>query len=269
MAWDPKTYLAFSAQRTRPAAELLARIPLEKPTCVADLGCGPGNSTALLTARWPDADIEGVDSSLEMLEEARRSAVKARWTRCDVSTWEPCTKLDVIYANATLQWVPEHANLLPRLVSHLSPAGVLAFQVPRNFSEPSHTLIHQVARDGAWAAKLQRLRDVASVLEPEAYFEILEPHCSNIDIWETRYMQTLTGEDAVYRWMTGTSLRPYANALEGDEHEAFLAQYRRRVAEAYPRRAGDVTLYPFQRLFCVARKKRGRNPRAPSLMDLT
>jgi trans-aconitate 2-methyltransferase len=254
MAWDPKTYMSFGAERTRPAIELLARVPLESPARVADLGCGPGNSTALLVAHWPNADVEGVDSSAEMLSDARKSDIKARWTQADISAWEPSSDYDVIFSNAAYQWVSDHTALLPRLVSHVAPGGAFAFQVPRNFGDPCHTLMHEVAQNDRWAAKLKGVRDRASVLEPEAYFGILEPRCDRIDIWEIRYVQVLTGEDAVYRWMMGTGLRPFANALEGAEREAFLAEYRRRVGEAYPMRAGGVTLYPFRRLFCVARK---------------
>jgi trans-aconitate 2-methyltransferase len=254
MAWDPKTYLNFGAERTRPAAELLTRITLETPARVVDLGCGPGNSTALLAARWPDTELEGVDSSREMLEEARRSDVKATWSEADISTWSPHSNFDVIFSNATFQWLPDHKTLLPHLMSHVKDGGVFAFQVPRNFGEPCHTLIHDVAKNGPWAAKLKDVRDWWNVLEPEVYFGILENVAGAIDIWETTYVQVLEGEDAVYRWMSGTGLRPFANALEGEEHEAFLAEYRRRAAAAYPRRASGATLYPFQRLFCVARR---------------
>lgn len=253
MAWDPKTYLAYGNERTRSAAELLARIAQDDPHVVVDLGCGPGNSTALLTDRWPDADVEGVDNSPEMLAEAKKADIPARWTLADVAAWKPAKTPDVIYSNATFQWVPDHATLLPRLVSFLPEGGVFAFQVPRNFLEPSHTIIKEVAANGPWAETLEKLGDVAGVLSPEAYFAMLEPCCTHIDIWETRYVQTLTGEDAVYRWVMGTGLRPYANALEGEEREGFLSTYRRRVAEAYPMRKSGVTLFPFQRLFCVAR----------------
>lgn len=254
MAWDPKTYMRFAAERTRPAAELLARVPLEKPKRVADLGCGPGNSTALLAARWPGADLEGIDNSLQMLAEAHASGVTARWTEADVAHWKPAAPCDVIFSNATLQWVPDHASLLPRLLAQLAPEGTFAFQVPCNFKEPCHTLIHELAARGPWAAKLSGIRDSVGVLEPEAYFAILEPHARTIDIWETRYVQVLDGEDAVYRWMSGTGLRPFADALEGEEREAFLAAYKTRVATAYPRRESGKTLYPFQRLFAVARR---------------
>ncbi|HEX3675194.1 MAG TPA: trans-aconitate 2-methyltransferase [Rhizomicrobium sp.] len=254
MAWDPKIYLGFAGERTRPAAELLARVDVAAPKRVADLGCGPGNSTALLAARWPGAELEGVDNSAEMLSDARASGVKARWTEADVARWAPRVPCDVLFSNAALQWLPDHAALLPHLMKHVAEGGVFAFQVPRNFTEPCHTLIRDVAAGGAWAAKLKNVRDWWNVLEPEAYFAILEAHARSIDIWETRYVQVLDGEDAVYRWMSGTGLRPFAAALEGAEREAFLAEYKRRVAEAYPRRASGKTLYPFQRLFAVARR---------------
>jgi trans-aconitate 2-methyltransferase len=254
MAWDPRTYLNFGAERTRPAAELLARIALDAPARVVDLGCGPGNSTALLAARWPQADLEGVDSSPEMLEEAKQSGVNAHWSEADIAQWNPPATYDVIFSNATFQWIPDHKTLLPRLMSHVAEAGAFAFQVPRNFDEPCHTLIHDVARTGPWADKLKGVRDWWNVLAPEVYFGILETVASAVDIWETTYVQVLDGEDAVYRWMSGTGLRPFANALEGQQRDAFLDEYRRRVAAAYPQRKSGKTLYPFQRLFCVARR---------------
>ncbi len=254
MAWDPGTYMKFGAERTRPAAELLARIEAEAPARVVDLGCGPGNSTALLAARWPHADLEGIDSSAEMLAGAKTAGVAARWIEADVAKWNPGAIFDVVFSNATLQWVPDHNALLPRLMASVKPGGIFAFQVPRNFADPCHTLIHDIAASGPWAGKLEGVRDWWNVLEPEAYFGILVRHASGIDIWETRYVQVLTGEDAVYRWMSGTGLRPYAAALEGAERDAFLAEYRRRVGVAYPMRESGVTLYPFRRLFCVARR---------------
>lgn len=255
MAWDPKVYLTFGEERTRPAHELLARVGIEHPARVVDLGCGPGNSTALLAARWPDAELEGVDSSDEMLAEAGTAKFPARWTRADIANWNPDGAYDVIFSNATFQWLADHARLLPRLLKHVAAGGAFAFQVPRNFDDPCHTLIHDVARLEPWRAKLAGVRDWWNVLEPEAYFDILERHAPAIDIWETRYVQVLTGEDAVFRWMSGTGLRPFANALDGEERDAFLEEYRKRVVLAYPRRPSGVTLYPFRRLFCVARRQ--------------
>jgi trans-aconitate 2-methyltransferase len=251
MAWDPTTYLAFGEERTRPAHELLARIAHRAPQRVVDLGCGPGNSTALLAARWPAADLEGLDSSDEMLAEARARPFRCRWSHADIAGWLPEARYDVIFSNATLQWVADHRSLLPRLAGALCDGGVLAFQVPRNFDAPCHTLIHAVAGEEPWRARLKGVRDWWNVLEPENYIDILEPHARSVDIWETTYVQVLDGPDAVFRWMSGTGLRPYANALDGAAREAFLEAYRRRVSEAYPMRASGKTLYPFRRLFCV------------------
>lgn len=255
MTWDPKIYLAFGGERTRPAAELVARVPVESPKRVADLGCGPGNSTALLAARWPRAEIDGIDNSSAMLAAARKSGVPARWIEADVARWAPDCDYDVIYSNATLQWVSDHETLLPRLVSFLAPEGMLAFQVPRNFGLPSHTIAQDLAKDVRWADKLARVRDWWTVREPEDYYGLLEPLAGKIDIWESRYLQTLEGGDAVYRWVLGTGLRPFVDALEGEEREAFLAEYRARVARAYPQRASGITLFPFLRLFCVATRR--------------
>jgi trans-aconitate 2-methyltransferase len=254
VTWDPKIYLAFGGERTRAAAELLARITCDAPRTIADLGCGPGNSAALLAARWSDAAIDAIDNSPAMLGQARESGVSARWLEADVSDWAPEQMYDVIYANATLHWVRDHASLLPRLVSYLTPGGFLAFQVPRNFSEPSHAIMQELAADPRWVSKLAGVGDWWNVFEPENYYGILEPICDHVDIWETRYLQVLEGDDAVYRWVLGTGLRPYADALDGGERDEFLSEYRARVGRTYPQRANGVTLFPFQRLFCVARK---------------
>lgn len=255
MSWDPKAYLAFGGERTRAAAELVARIDCTNPRAIADLGCGPGNSTALLAARWPKAAIDAIDNSPAMLREARESVTRARWIEADLSAWEPQKTYDIVYANAVLHWVPSHEALLPRLAACLSPGGALAFQVPRNFREPSHAIMQELAADLRWAGRLKGVGDWWNVLEPERYYAILEPLCNSVDIWETRYLQRLEGGDAVYNWVSGTGLRPYADALEGQERKDFLDEYRRRVAHAYPRRADGITLFPFQRLFCVAKRK--------------
>ncbi len=253
MAWDPKIYLDFEDERTRPAAELLARAFHKNPMHVIDLGCGPGNSTALLARRWPKAKLEGLDSSEAMLDQARRSGINATWHSGDIPGWSPTRRYDVIFTNATLQWVPDQEKLLPRLMLFLERGGMLAFQVPCNFNEPSHRLIRDVAAEGPWAAKLTNVRNL-TLMTPRAYYEILEPISSALDIWETEYLQVLDGDDPVYRWVSGTGLRPFVQALEGEERESFVADYKKRVAAAYPVRASGKTLFPFKRLFVVARK---------------
>lgn len=253
MTWNPQTYLAFADQRTRPAAELLARIPIERPARVIDLGCGPGNSTALLAARWPGARLEGLDSSAAMLEDARVSGVPAAWILDDIAAWAPQAPYDVIFSNATFQWLPNQDALLPRLMSFVKTGGGFAFQVPMNFDAPSHALMRETAAEPRWRARLSEAKQTEHA-SPQAYYEILKPHAASLDIWQTEYLQVLEGEDAVYRWVSGTALRPFVQALQGEEREAFIAAYKAKLNTAYPRRADGTTLFPFQRLFVVAIK---------------
>ena len=253
MAWDPKVYLDFEDERTRPAVELLARVPHRSPAHVIDLGCGPGNSTALLARRWPKARIEGLDSSEAMLDQARRSGIQASWHSGDIPSWQPTKRYDVIFANAALHWLDDQDALLRRLMSYLAPGGIFAFQVPANFNEPSHKLMRDVAGDGPWADKLKDVRNIV-LGSAQGYYDLLEPLSSSLDIWQTSYLQVLTGDDAVYRWVSGTGLRPFVNALEGEEREAYIAEYKKRLATAYPMRASGRTLFPFQRLFVVAKR---------------
>jgi trans-aconitate 2-methyltransferase len=251
MTWDPDVYMKFATERTRPAIELLARAPLQGPSRVIDLGCGPGNSTALLAARWPDAQIEGLESSPEMLAKARASGLRAAWMQGDVQSWAPAAQYDVVFSNAVFQWIPDHRALLPRLMENVAKGGVLAFQVPRNFDAPSHALMREVANAGPWAAKLADAK-LRNVLPPEVYFDILAPLSTSLDIWETIYLQVLEGADPVLAWVSGTGLRPFVQPLDEKAREAFIAQYRAQLREAYPRRVDGKTLFPFQRLFVVA-----------------
>lgn len=253
MVWNPNTYLAFADERTRPAAKLLVRIPDDAPHRVIDLGCGPGNSTELLRNRWPEAEIEGLDSSPDMLAKAASAGVKAKWIEADLGKWSASAPYDVIYSNATLHWLPDHNTLLPRLLNDVKPGGTFAFQVPRNMDAPSHRLMRESADAGPWRTKLKNVREVAS-LTPHEYCAILAPHAASVDIWETEYLQQLKGEDAVYTWVSGTGLRPFVQALDGADRDGFIGDYKQRLNAAYPARPDGITLFPFKRLFAVVRK---------------
>ena len=254
MTWNPERYLAFADHRTRPAIDLLARVPLPEAEWVADLGCGPGNSTRLLVERWPAATVIGIDSSGDMLASARRSGIVATWVETDIAAWGPERALDLIYSNAALHWVGGHASLLPRLLGCVRPGGVLAVQMPRNFDAPSHALLRTTAESGPWAERLAEVLDWRPVAAPEWYYDLLAPQAAVLDIWEAVYLHVLEGDDPVLRWTRSTALRRIMQALDEADLAAFEAAYAARLREAYPRRADGRTLFPFRRLFIVAQR---------------
>lgn len=252
MSWNPDQYLKFSAPRLRPAIDLLAAVPATQPGTVYDLGCGAGNVTRLLAQRWPQAGVTGVDDSAAMLAKAAADPGGVRWVLQSLADWRADRPADVIYSNAALHWLPGHAQLFPALLAQLAPGGVLAVQMPRNFGAPSHTLIADTVRTGAWCARLEPLLQPSPVAAPDTYYDMLAPLAARLDIWETEYLQVLEGPDPVKEWTKGTWLKQFLDALEEPERSAFEADYAARVRAAYPARADGKTLFPFRRLFMVA-----------------
>ena len=252
MVWDPQQYLAFAAPRLQPAIDLLARIPLGQPGTVVDLGCGPGNVTPLLRQRWPDAQILGLDNSDEMLSRARESVPDATFVRSDITKWQPGTKFDVIYSNAALQWVDGHDQLFTNIAAHVSPGGVLAVQMPRNFEAPSHSLMLDVIRDGPWRELLEPIWVGVPTQAPSYYYNLLDQLTKDLHIWETEYLQVLEGENPVAEYTKGTWLTRFLNLLEEPWRSEFETIYRDRIAAAYPPEKNGKTLFPFRRLFILA-----------------
>ena len=251
MGWEPERYLQFADERLRPAQDLLARVPLAAPARVADLGCGPGNVTALLAQRWPRAELIGIDASTAMLDRARRALPEARFEQADIRHWTPAEAPDLIFSNAALHWLDDHPALFPRLLSLLAPGGVLAVQMPGNFDAPSHRLIRELAASPAWADRLAGAR-MGAVLDMPDYHRFLAPHCARLSLWETIYWQPLSGPAPVLDWLRGTTLLPYLAALSTDDQACLLAELAPRLAEAYPPDASGTTLFPFRRIFLVA-----------------
>lgn len=255
-SWDPQRYLTYADERARPFADLLARVTATEVERVVDLGCGPGNLTAWLKGRWPDADVLGVDSSPEMVSDARESGVPGvRFEVGDLRDWEAERPVDVLVSNATLQWVPGHLELIPGLVATVAPGGWFAFQVPGNFDEPSHVLLRRLAQD-------ERFRQYADgvarpeAFGPEVYLEVLLDLGCSVDAWETTYLHLLQGEDPVFGWITGTGARPVLQALPDGLLEEFEAEYKQLLRDAYP--AGPHgTVLPFRRVFAVAQRPAG------------
>lgn len=251
--WDPAQYGVFGDERARPFTELAGRLGGDPPARVADLGCGSGELTATLAARWPDAVIDALDASPEMIAAARAHEIPGRlaFRVADVASWEPARPLDLVISNAVLQWVPEHLDLLPRWIRALAPGGRLAFQVPGNFGAPSHVLLREMGRSERWAGRLAHLQRDAPVLDAAGYVDLLARLGCAVDAWETTYAQVLHGEDPVLEWVKGSALRPVLTALSPAEAEEFLAEYGERLRRAYPT-APYGTVFPFRRIFVIA-----------------
>jgi trans-aconitate 2-methyltransferase len=249
--WSPEQYAEYGDHRKRPYRELLARIGAENPRVVTDLGCGPGDMTVELARRWQDATVTGIDNSPAMIEAARGHASdRVSFRTEDIGAWRPDEPQDVIVSNAALHWVPGHLGMLPRWIAALNPGGWLAFQVPGNFDAPSHALLRELCDARGLGGTLLK----TPVAEPGRYLETLVGAGCAVDAWETTYQQVLSGHDAVLEWTRGTALRPVlARLADPAEREDFVNQYGKLLAEAYPERPYG-TVYPFRRIFVVARK---------------
>ncbi|CAI8851144.1 Trans-aconitate 2-methyltransferase [Pseudomonas sp. IT-P12] len=254
MTWSAKQYVAFEDERTRPARDLLAALPPGDVRSAIDIGCGPGNSTQLLVERFSGATVRGVDSSADMIEAARQRLPQVQFDTVDIGSWNDSGPFDVIFANAVLQWLPDHDTLLPSLVARLTEGGSLAIQMPDTLNQPSHRLMHEVAAAGPWAGKLAdaagQRTDIASASD---YYSMLKPHCSRVDVWLTTYHHPLAqGVSGVVEWFKGSGLRPFLQPLNDTEKTQFLEQYLAAVEQAYPVLPDGSVLLPFPRLFIVA-----------------
>ncbi|KQX95974.1 trans-aconitate 2-methyltransferase [Variovorax sp. Root473] len=257
--WNPALYRRYEDERTRPAQELLARVPLAEAARVVDLGCGPGNSTELLAHRFPTAQVTGTDNSEAMLVSARERLPAARFELSDIATWAPREKEapDLIYANASLQWVPDHETLIPRLFDALAPGGVLAVQMPDNRQEPTHRLMRAVAAEAPWAEPIGDADKLRTLLLPlGGYYDLLAARAAHVDVWHTIYQHPMANAAAIVEWVRGTGLKPFVDRLPPDLQASYLAEYERCVDEAYPVRTDGKRLLAFPRMFIVAHKKK-------------
>lgn len=253
MSWSAAQYSKFEAERTRPVRDLVAQLPAPRVARAIDLGCGPGNSTEVLLARYPDAEITGLDSSEDMLQAARKRLPRLEFIQGDIAHL-PDAAYDLVFANASLQWVPDHKRLLPGLMAALAPGGSLAVQIPDNLEEPAHLLMAEVGATGPWAAKLGAA-ETARVArhQPDWYYRLLKPLAARVDIWRTVYHHPLEGgARAVVEWFRSTGLRPYLQPLDAAEQAAFLTEYEAAIARAYPAQFDGSVLLPFPRLFFIA-----------------
>jgi trans-aconitate 2-methyltransferase len=258
--WDANLYLKFADYRVRPALDLMSRLDPEIAAraghAIYDLGCGAGNISRILAERFPESPVIGIDSSDEMLAKARSQTAAKRVTfaKGDLTRFKPEVPPSILYSNAAYQWVENHIDYFPGLLQVLPSGGQLAIQMPRNHEAPSHALMKQAAALGPWRDKLAKVGGIRSVWEPGRYYDVLKPLSASLDIWETIYQQPLTGKDPVAQFTAGTGLRPYMAVLDAGEQTAFYDTYAKLLAEAYPMRPDGITLFPFRRLFIVARR---------------
>ena len=259
--WNPALYMRFASERTRPAAELMARIPFidAQVQHVVDLGCGPGNSTQLLLSRFSEAQVLGIDNSQSMLAAASENVPQAKFLEADIAQWQPDVRAQspqLIFANAALHWVPDHEALIPRLFSLLAAGGVLAIQVPDNDEEASHVIMREVAELSQFAQ--ERTKSTAprsKILLPREYYDLLASvGAQSIDIWHTVYQHRMESPAAIVEWLRSTGLRTYVESLPARLQTAYLAEYEKRVDQAYPPLADGSRLLAFPRLFIVAQR---------------
>lgn len=251
--WRPEDYLRFNDERSRPARDLLARIPLKAPELVYDLGCGPGNSTALLHEAYPQAKLIGLDTSRTMLAKARKDLPQVQFLEADIASWPGDPNADLLYGNASFQWVPDHVSVLLRLLKGLKARGVLALQMPDNLDEPSHRLMRGTAQTGPWAKALRHAAESREVIRtPNEYYTLLRPHCGSLDIWHTAYTHVLDGVQGIVDFFSTTGLRPYLDPLDEAMRGQFVDAYRANLAKAYPAVLDGKVILRFPRLFLVA-----------------
>lgn len=252
--WDSEQYLKFQSQRTQPAIDLAKRIPLRQPGNVLDIGCGPGNSTAVLKGLFPQASILGVDNSENMIEKAKESHPDMDFRLCDVTTQaDTLGKFDVIFSNACLQWIPNHREFIPMVFDMLNQNGVLAVQIPMNGQETLFQIMGEAVAEPRWGFSSMGIEPNETLL-PEEYFDILSSCTKDFDIWETVYYHRMPSVEAMVEWIKGTRLRPYLNALDKEGAENLEKEITERAAAAYRTQENGEIIFRFRRFFFLAGK---------------
>lgn len=246
--WNAGQYLKFAEERTRPCRDLVAALRIENIETIIDLGCGPGNSTQVLAGRWPQARIIGLDSSIPMIESARRESPSREWLIDDIVDWADNDSglFTLVFSNAALQWVDAHEVLLPKLLKRVSPGGALAFQIPADFDALPHRLMREVAPEGVHVKEWHSH-------EPGFYYRVLSPHAARVDIWLTDYQHIVDSAESIVEWYKGSGLRPFLEAISGaEEQQKFLSAFKERLQRSYPSQPDGKVLFPFKRLFVAA-----------------
>lgn len=253
--WNPELYLKFEEERTQPSCDLVSRIKVANPAYIVDIGCGPGNSTRVLRERWKQARILGLDSSPEMIEKARHLHPDGEWILADAGTWQPDRQFDIVFSNATLQWIPNHETLIARLFNWVKEGGALAVQIPANTDSPLHQAVLKVSQNARWKNRMLGCESVLTYRDARFYYSQLSALSHRFSIWRISYYHVLDSHKDLIDWYAGTGMKVYLERLNGEQEEReFKAQTLEECRAAYPEENDGKILYPFQRLFFVAYK---------------
>jgi trans-aconitate 2-methyltransferase len=253
MEWNSELYLRYEKERTQPALDLVGKIPLDSPAEIIDLGCGPGNSTKALRLRWANARITGLDSSPKMIEEARKSSLEVEWRTADIRTWSEPGRFDLIFANASLQWIEDQHTLTKRLIEPLKPGAVLAFQMPALYNQPASAVVKELAGSPAWKPYRLQERSTLSVQTPGQYYDWLAPLSRDLQIWESVYFHQMADHRQILEFYSSTGLKPYLEGLPSEEiRDRFKAEVLKLYQTLFPAQMNGKVLFPFRRLFVIA-----------------
>lgn len=253
--WNAQLYLKFKKERTQPSIDLINRLNFQNPKKVIDIGCGPGNSTALLKKHYPDAYILGVDSSPNMIEKAVKECPDIDFMLFDASKdFDMLDRdFDIVFSNACIQWVPDHKRLLTDMMSILNPGGIMAVQVPNQVEMSINSVISEVTKSDKWKSKFRSERKFHNLAEEE-YFDLLYEISSDFSMWKTIYFHRLPSQESIVEWYKSTGLRPYLEVLNDDEKSDFEKDILQKVKEHYPICAGGEVIFRFYRLFFIAKR---------------
>jgi trans-aconitate 2-methyltransferase len=253
--WNPDLYLKFNQERTQPSIDLVTRIKFESPSKIIDLGCGPGNSTQILVQRWPDASIIGIDNSPAMIEKAKKDYPYQNWEISDAGKDEFSDTYDIIFSNATIQWIPNHAGLFKKLFLSLNEKGLIAIQIPQFWDMPLGKAIEKIAKDIRWDSATKGVTELFTIHSYSYYFDQLSLLFNEIDMWETYYMHIMDSHFSILEMIRSTGLKPYLDVLKNEkDKEDFEAQVLMEIANDYPKQKNGKVIFPFKRLFFIANK---------------
>lgn len=254
--WNPEQYLQFKSERTQPAIDLVSRINIVHPGSIIDIGCGPGNSTQILVNRWPDSEVVGLDNSTAMIEKARQDYPDQKWIVGNAENIDPEIKFDLIFSNATLQWIPHHEKFLPKLFNCANPGGAFAVQIPKFKNMPINVAIETVANYDNWIKYTKGCEELFTLKDPGFYYDIINKLAIRVELWETSYFHILNSQESIIDFIRTTGLKPYLERLPSDEMRSeFEHDVLTECKKYYKVQSDGKVLFPFERLFFIGYKE--------------